>query len=421
MKTLRKAITKINYFFVCCLILLCVSEAPAAATDISSWRELGRAIEVANSSGSGVITLTDHIIFDDAGDDETLPVIAVPLTIHGHGYKVDAAASSKDERPVFQIKGSDAEVTFEDLTITGGYALFGGGGVSVEEGRVKLAHCQVINNVSELGGGGGIRVRNGGCVSFEDCVIKNNDVLLHKSGGGIFFEGSSEESRLVFKNCTIADNRAQGDGRGGGGIYVRRGNASFDSCELSGNKTTGSGGGFFIMDGKAVFRNSRICDNEAKEGAGLHIVISGVDLTGCMVSNNRTKRGGRGGGIFFSNLPVEDRALRLTETQVLKNTCGYAGGGIHVEMGSSFFSGVTVTQNSATDADAIAGGAFISAPAVFENTTVKGNTAQTAPDLFLSSDFGGVFETLGGNDIGYIEGRFFPSGGQGDKIIRNCD
>ena len=222
----------------------------------------------------------------------------------------------------------------------------------------------------------------------------------------------------MFNNCTIADNRAQGDGRGGGGIFVRRGKVSFDGCRLSGNRTTGLGGGFHIWEGMAAFRNTYIDGNVAKEGGGLHFIGSGADLKGCVVSGNRVERGGRGGGIFFSNLPIEDKALSLTDTQVLKNICGYAGGGIHVEMGRSFFSGVAMIQNSAIDADSIAGGAFISAPAVFENTTVKGNTAQTAPDMFLSSDFGGTFETLGGNDIGHVEGRFFPSGGQGDKIIR---
>ena len=386
-------------------------------SNVKTWKELEYAVETANNNGGGVITLTSDIVFGASISDETLPVIIVPLTIHGQGRRVDAATTSMDERPVFQIEGSNADVIFEDLTISGGYALFGGGGVSVEDGSINLIRCRVINNYSEVSGGGGICVRNGMYARFEDCEISDNEVIFQNSGGGIYFEGSSIDTLIVFKNCKIADNRALGVGRGGGGVYVYRGFALFDNCQLFGNTTAGPGGGLHIMDGRALFRNSQIDGNEADEGAGLYFIRSDAEIYNCVISGNHTNQRGRGGGILFNSL-MGDLSLRMADTQVSENTCGYVAGGIYVEMGRTFFNNVTVTNNMtmATFINALAAGMYVPAPTIFKNTTVKNNNPKTYPDLYLNPISGGNFKTFGGNDIGSVGGRLFPQGGNGDKI-----
>lgn len=389
--------------------------------EVSTWQELRQAIEVINSNGAGNITLGTDIIFNASADFGPLPTIIVSATVQGNGFQVDAAALSGDERPVFQVRGSDVEVTFKNIKITGGYAFFGGGGVLVEESGVRFVQCQILGNASEMGGGG-VHIRNGRYAEFEDCDIADNRVLFQSRGGGVCFDGGLETRRVVFKNCKVTNNRSQGEGRGGGGIYLWRAEASFETCELSGNETKGLGGGLYLHEGSTLIKNSRLFDNRAKEGGGIYALGSRVRLDRCQLGENRTEPGGRGGGLLFSALPSvdsEDRLLSLTNTQVLKNVCGYAGGGVCIEMGRSFFSGVVVSGNSAEDADSIAGGMFAVAPAVFKDTLIQTNAARSGADLYLSSDFGGRFESLGNNDIGEIAGRFFPSGGANDRIKRD--
>jgi hypothetical protein len=393
-----------------------VKTADSVPLDVKTWRQLAEAIEVINGGlffgvSDDVVTLTEDICYDGDKAYPSLPVIETSLRIVGDRHRIDARATSMDNRPVFDIEG-DARVRFEDLAITGGYADFGGG-VHIVKGEADFARCRIAANLARFGGGG-IYVREDGAARFQDCEIMNNGVRGHgreqssvmSGGGGIGAGGRG----LVLENCTVADNWADGKVFGGGGIFVQKGAASLNACIVSGNRSSGSGGGLHARRGRFVIENTRIVDNHGREAGALFVLDEGAELRNCRLTDNRTEYNGRGGAVFFSSTVSDssrDGALQMTDTVGSKNVSGANGGGICVDSGRAFFIRCEITSNDTRGADSIGGGVITSYHGFFEGTAIKGNTARGEPDdLWITSKYGEGIVDGGGNVMEQVHGRF---------------
>ena len=164
---------------------------------------LRSAIAIANKSlGPDIIEL--------AGEIELNSAIAITDSISLVGSD-DTVITSTAESRLFEIDDGEPnrqiEVSFENLTLTGGNTQGSGGAIlSAEDLRITNS---VLNNNYSNEGGGAIAIVNGGSLTVTDSTITNNSA---SQGGGINVE---QNSTVEIINTIVSENSALT----GGGIF----------------------------------------------------------------------------------------------------------------------------------------------------------------------------------------------------------
>ena len=142
----------------------------------------------ANDSGAGSLrqaiidaTAGDTITFDASLDGATITLaseIAIDknLTIDGSGLSSQIRVSGDDSTRVFLI--SSGTVTINNLDISDGYAVYGGG--IFVQGILVLNNCNIFDNHVNNEGGA---IYNEGTLTLYGSTLLNNSA--NQSGGGI--------------------------------------------------------------------------------------------------------------------------------------------------------------------------------------------------------------------------------------------
>ena len=211
------------------------------------------------------------------------------VTINGNGHVVTISGGSTSPSTGVQVfsVNSGANVTLQDLTISGGQSASSGGGIanagtliinsSNLSGNTSNA-CGVIVNIScttAPAGGGGIY--NGGNLTINNSIVSgnhvsgashygNNDPEFDVNGGGVYNAGTMSVGSSTFN----ANNTENGSG---GGIY-NGGTLSISDSTFSTNTSTNSfagGGGIWNASGSMLtVSNSTFSGNNAPPpGAGI--------------------------------------------------------------------------------------------------------------------------------------------------------
>ena len=227
-------------------------------------------------SVSGTITLTRGQL--NIGTDANTGT-NVKITGPGAGITLDGNTASR----VFNIAAGT--VSMSGLKITGGRVTFAigqsfgnGGGIS-NNGTLTLSSCTVSGNATGLNGGG---IFNTGVLTVRNSTLSGNTARL--GGGGIFNTGT-----LTVRNSTLSGNTAQdysygntandrSDGGGAADLYL--GNATFESCTLTGNSAPNAPGG---------------------TRGGILLESGTLSLSNCIVANNGTDDLNQTGGTLSSN------------------------------------------------------------------------------------------------------------------------
>lgn len=434
--SLRQAIFDANFVSTDDMINFNLSGCPCTITLTNGQ------LPVFNSSASGTLTI------NGPGEDQ--------LSISGGGNS-----------SVFELNFAD--VTINDLTITGGKASnLGGGGIQMIFGTLTVNNSKITGNSSQdtiLGGGGGI-FNNGGTLTLTNTTISNNSAV--NAGGGIDNRGV-----LNLINSTITDNSAQFRGGGiqnggimtvnnstitrnssqfGGGIenlgtstltdstvsnnsattqgggIENQGTLTLTNTTVSGNSANGAGG--ILNNNTLTLNNSVVRDNTADSAAGIANVSSIFSITATLTLNNSTVSNNSAissvGGIF--NLSGTTTLLNST---VSGNSAPFGGGILNSNLGTMILTASTVSNNTAesgagivtsgtlsltnstissNSATFIVGGVFNQFGSVnIDNTIIAGNTAPNTPDVF------GPFISQGYNLIGVGDGST-GFGGVGDQV-----
>ncbi len=173
---------------------------------------------------------------------------------------------------VFQV---DAGVTasISQLTITGGTATSGGGGL-INFGTATLTNCTVSGNTASTGGG-----------------LDNNGTTV------------------TLTNCTVTSNTSTGTGGG----LTNFGTATLTDCTVSGNTAGGSGAIVFSSGGTLTVSNSTITGSTI---AVKVIVGATVTITGGAVST------GNGTGILVGSGPSDSCTVAVHNVDLSTNTAG---------------------------------------------------------------------------------------------------
>jgi hypothetical protein len=206
---------------------------------------------------SGTITLSS-----------TLPTIIRPTTIAGPGAG-QITIDGDDSNRVFYVNTLPGdEVSISGLTVANGNtAAFGGAGILVNQGDLRLDHTVITGNET-TGQGGGVAMVNGGALTIENSTISDN---IGNRGSGVYTANSSGVPSTI-RNSTISGN--SGADFGGGAYFDFTAPATVDNSTIYGNTATESGGGLYHYGAPAgdpglTVSGSTITHNTADRGGGL--------------------------------------------------------------------------------------------------------------------------------------------------------
>ncbi|MGF1472087.1 MAG: hypothetical protein ACFB50_10145 [Rubrobacteraceae bacterium] len=209
------------------------------------------------------------------------------LTIEGPGADT-LAVDGDDNARVFRI-ASGAEATIEGLTITGGNASLGGGGIFNSGGTLTVNRSAVRGSSAGLGGG----IYNGnGTLTVNDSTVSGNSAT-GDDGGGIANDAtltvndstvsgnSASNGGGIANNETVTANRSTISGNNatrGGGIYNGDGTLRVSDSTASGNTAGSFGGGIYNNLGTTIIEYTTITRNSAPQGEGSGVLTRGETL-----------------------------------------------------------------------------------------------------------------------------------------------
>ncbi|MDF1751216.1 MAG: PKD domain-containing protein [Verrucomicrobiales bacterium] len=328
------------------------------------------------------------------------------LTIVGQGKGVTIIDGNELDR-IFHIHGN-ANVTFENLTITGGFLDedYGGGiyhnGNLLTLNNVEVTNSTVVddvdNNTHALGGG--IYVNNSTVVATGS-DLKGNQAIRNggnetAGGGGLFSNGGN--ANTSWTGGEISGNTA----RDGGGIYLWSDNSSLtlDGVTISGNEAI-SGGGIRVNDlTTTVIRNdSSIDDNRATGSGGGLYTTTGATVsfeTGSDITNNSAQNSGAGFyAATLSTINMNDGTTMVIQGNEVEDSGGTirgSGGGFQVAEGAQVnLDQVTISDNRADD-----GAGFYTlrrdTMVTGTNVTIENNTADVRGGGFRNAQLGAIVD-----------------------------
>ena len=341
-------------------------------------------------------------------------------TQYAHGYSECKLVSERviDVPPGVQ---PDLQLELIGLNITGGHGVDGnGGGIRISGGRARFTNCNIYENVAQAdlrgvpsedtasGGGGGLAIEGAAVVNLTGCSIHTNNVL-GGSGAGVLIRGG----KVRFSRCKISRNGNPPHFkvpmlRAGGGLRVEGGDVVVDGCSLNANR--GSGLALF-REATVLVNDSKIYDNNATEGAGVHQASLASVLTvvrSKIYRNNATT----GGGLSVGNASVSD-------AQIFANSAD-RGAGMYVKKRASvLLAGSQIYENKAAKAG---GGAFVFllAKATVTNSTFREN-AVTARHANGSGSGAGIYARCS-STVRLIRDKFVsnpPKSGGDDVFVQH--
>ena len=311
-------------------------------------------LTIQNTSG-GVVTIRGNGLnrdfdVDPAGSVVPFTVTFAGLTISGGfalsgggGGGVDAHAA--------------ANVVLSGSVVSGNAATGSGGGVATEAGStgtLTLLASQVSNNQAQSGGGGVAGLGSGAVTIGAGSILSGDVATGINGGGGVLVKGPA----LAVLGAVIRNNRAlfiatTSTAPGGGIAEGGSGPVTVAGSLIEGNSATGNGGGYDDAGPSSLtVRDSFFLGNSsALNGGGIAAGGPQIGLTGTVLGGNAALSpnitNGGGGGLYVTGAGT----TRVTDCTILGNTAVQFGGGIeddHADIlivTGTTFSGNVVFQN----------------------------------------------------------------------------
>jgi len=236
------------------------------------------------------------------------------LTLDLGGYTL----TGDGKKTVVSISGKDIDVTVKDGTVTGGYAI-NGGGFDIQSGNIKIENCIIEKNTA-TSGGGGVNIGGSANVKITGSEISNNTVA-HSSGGAIYLASGSAYGGYYNCVCEVVDTKLNGNSAVIGGAVGMGASLFHDGI----NNAYGGKGvtATFIMDGESI-----IDGNTAKYGGAVHLTGNGSRFlmkNGTITNNKATSS--EGGAIWATNYG----GVTIEKGTISNNTAKRNGGAIYIK------------------------------------------------------------------------------------------
>ena len=351
-----------------------------------------------------------------------------------------------------------AEATLSHSTLTDNEAVYGGG--LDDEGQVLASNSMVTDNIAEENGGGislsedvpgasfngnnltvsgNYAAFGGGGISsnFATFALSNSTISYNGSNSGFYTEtggGIASEGIATVNQTTIAHNTASMDGAGiaNFGVLAVTGGKITNNVPPSGDHDLTGGG--LVDYYKATLTNVNVLQNQADGGAGAFVQTeeppASLTVQGGLVSDNGSFSTEGGGGIFAVEATVtvtgaamtgdiggDGGAIGAVEGSIVtltNDTIGshgdpnYAedGGALDIYEGATaVITGSSITYSQANDAG---GGidSYEEAVVTIQNSLVADNQA----DYGAGADFDGTLATITGSTFAFNNALDFGGG-----------
>lgn len=224
---------------------------------------------------------------------------------------INANGSDSNTGRVMYI-GKNANVTLQNLILTGGYLLDKNGGGIYSEGNCNLNSCTILGNTAMASSGsvsgGGVYIESGS-FTMEGCTISGNTAGSEPSdanayGGGIY---GASGTNITMKDTTISENIvASKNDVEGAGVYFSGTELTMNGGSISKNEcssdTSNFGGGVYINNSSTFTMTSgEISENSANYGGGVCVFGGTFKMKGGSISNNTADNNGGGVYVVKSN------------------------------------------------------------------------------------------------------------------------
>ena len=290
----------------------------------------------------------------------------------------------------------DVETVIDGFTITGGFAIWGGGIVNLGA-NPTIRNCVFTDNEADfLNGGKGGAIFNGEDTIplIESCVFESNVAV---SGGAIY---NDEDAQPTIVDCLFHANEAKDDGGcpgggAGGAIYNSQSAGFIERCTFEANISLGC------------------TSNEEIGGGAIYSVSFKGTVSDCVFLGNMTDRSGgavgsNNGGETYVNCIFQD------------NVADFWGGALLFNDSSSdaFIVNCLIIDNIALEAG---GGVYGFRENEYRvvNSTVTGNKAGAGPGVFHEEGIGEFHSCIIWGNIGGA-GSDFEFDGQ-SPTVRYCN
>jgi hypothetical protein len=181
----------------------------------------------------------DVTTLDGGGVAPTVAVTAGAVTITGFtitgGYSVGQGGG-------LSVTGT-SPVTVESCVITGNTSTDGGGVYSYVGAHLVLVDTTIAGNVGEIGGGLAMQSNGSGSLSMTGCTITDN--ISDELGAGMVLVGVP---MAAIASTSIVDNA----GYDGGGLAIDGSTLSLTDSAVLRNTAVGVGGGLLLFAGTGV-------------------------------------------------------------------------------------------------------------------------------------------------------------------------
>lgn len=440
------------------LVLPCVTQAAVKiAGEPTDYVQITNALFKA-SPGAEILVSTGAY-------DEAI-LIGIDCSIRG-GFNedcsvhVEGATSTVVRAPAGKgvITISGANVTLEDLYITGGDTKLNGGGIFAEYSSLTVKSCRVCNNMTK-GYGGGVYLGYASTAYITNTVVSSNQAFRTTSGD--FIAGCGGGIAVVRDSVLTLADRNSSDGYGfmrwnfaeddGGGIYVCSNSQAYlsgehgdiltntatrgggtaavsgslielsDGLDVCGNIADTYGGGFFFdaastgrLHGAGIMIGSEsysLGPNTVTNGDGAGIACIGSRLElydGLRIGHNLAT--GDGGGIYcdHSTLLASDLALGY-DAVGYTNLAAY-GGGLYARFSTVTLTNGTVIRNA--HATGYGGATYLYyCDITAENLTIVSNSATS-----FGGGFCALYSTVTGRFCTISDNRALSNAGGGMRLI----
>jgi len=258
-------------------------------------------------------------------------------------------------------------------------------------GSLSMANCQILQNQTINGDGGGMALFDGGTVTIAGSVISGNQAgLLNPGGawwgyygGGVFITGGGLYfyQNIAITNTTISNNTAFAASQNppaqlGGGIYTDIPNVAVQSSTVSGNRASSDGGGLY-GDGFLVSQSTISGNASGDRGGGMFGLSMVVNST---ITNNSSASWG---GAFWS----DGAGASISASRIVGNTSAQASS--IVDADPNYGSTVTATGNwwgsNGSPANLFNGGVVTYSPWLVMTFTASSGTVNTGQSATLTA------------------------------------
>jgi CSLREA domain-containing protein len=316
-------------------------------------------------AADGDLDVRTRMLIEGAGRDDTV---------------IDGNGTVTGER-VFHLPVEDAELTLRSLSVTGGRAVFDGGGINAADGRLVLEEVDLHGNSAG---------RDGGAIHTLTTLELHDVRLIGNSAGR---DGGALHNLVLgahVEDSLFQDNIAGG---GGGAAYTEYG--VLVSTSFLGNEAGTTGGAIHNAGTLYVAGGQQIGNEAGTDGGAVHAANTAVTTMLQQVRFQSNIAGGRGGAVraagtttilasYFDFNTATSRGgavyalsgtLQIDQSTLDFNTSYEHGGAVAIEAGvtSARIARSLLVNNWTTGT----GGAIRSASpdAHVVNTTVFANTA----------------------------------------------